>query len=66
MSLFNNGLKEAAIINIGRPESKRHFFKRVLHLIKDPRGVCFIPEPRVAPADRPVAAAAARSKSERG
>ena len=42
--LFEMGLKDAAIINIGRPETKHRYFKRVLHLIKDPRGVCFIPD----------------------
>jgi putative ATP-binding cassette transporter len=43
ISLFNAGLKDAAIINIGRPETQHRFFERVLHLIKDPRGVCFVP-----------------------
>jgi vitamin B12/bleomycin/antimicrobial peptide transport system ATP-binding/permease protein len=43
ISLFNAGLKEAAIVNIGRPETQHPFFTRVLHLIKDPRGVCFVP-----------------------
>jgi vitamin B12/bleomycin/antimicrobial peptide transport system ATP-binding/permease protein len=65
VSLFNAWVKDAAIINIGRPETKHHVFKRVLHLIKDPNRGCFIPEPRVASANRPVAAAAAaRSKAE--
>jgi vitamin B12/bleomycin/antimicrobial peptide transport system ATP-binding/permease protein len=45
MNLFNTGLSEAAIVNIGRPETKHHYFKRILHLIKDPHGVCFIPDP---------------------
>jgi vitamin B12/bleomycin/antimicrobial peptide transport system ATP-binding/permease protein len=39
--LFDNELKDAALINIGRPETKAHFFKRVLHLVKDPSGRCF-------------------------
>jgi putative ATP-binding cassette transporter len=43
ISIFNAGLKEAAIVNIGRPETQHPFFTRVLHLIKDPRGVCFVP-----------------------
>jgi vitamin B12/bleomycin/antimicrobial peptide transport system ATP-binding/permease protein len=43
ITLFNAGLKEAAIVNIGRPETQHPFFTRVLHLIKDPRGVCFVP-----------------------
>ncbi|MBV9129078.1 MAG: ABC transporter ATP-binding protein/permease [Verrucomicrobia bacterium] len=42
--LLEVGLKEAAIIYIGRPETKHRYFRRVLHLIKDPRGVCFIPD----------------------
>jgi putative ATP-binding cassette transporter len=42
--LFEVGLKDAAIINIGRPETKHRYFKRVLHLIKDPQGVCFVPD----------------------
>jgi len=45
MSLFTTGLHRAAIVNIGRPETKHHYFERVLHLVKDPRGVCFIPDP---------------------
>jgi vitamin B12/bleomycin/antimicrobial peptide transport system ATP-binding/permease protein len=45
MSLATTGLRQAAIVNIGRPETKHHYFKRVLHLVKDPRGVCFIPDP---------------------
>ena len=43
-ALFNDDLKETAIIHIGRPETKDHFFTRTLHLIKDPRGSCFIPD----------------------
>ncbi|MEY2616991.1 MAG: vitamin B12/bleomycin/antimicrobial peptide transport system ATP-binding/permease protein [Verrucomicrobiota bacterium] len=51
INLFNAGLKDAAIINIGRPETQHRFFERVLHLIKDPRGVCFVPSlDPVAPA----------------
>jgi putative ATP-binding cassette transporter len=55
ISLFNAGLKDAAIINIGRPETQHRYFKRVLHLIKDPRGVCFIPDPAAVSAERPEA-----------
>jgi vitamin B12/bleomycin/antimicrobial peptide transport system ATP-binding/permease protein len=44
ITLFNAGLKDSAIINIGRPETKHPYFQRILHLVKDPRGVCFIPE----------------------
>jgi putative ATP-binding cassette transporter len=48
ISLCKDGLKDAAIIYIGRPETKSHFFTRVLHLIKDPHGNCFIPRLSVA------------------
>jgi putative ATP-binding cassette transporter len=41
--LFNNELKEAALINIGRADTRAHFFKRILHLVKDPTGRCFLP-----------------------
>jgi putative ATP-binding cassette transporter len=52
ISLFSARLKDATIINIGRPETKHRFFTRVLHLIKDPRGVTFIPDPGTAPTGR--------------
>jgi putative ATP-binding cassette transporter len=57
ISLFNAGLNNAAIINIGRPETQHRYFKRVLHLVKDPRGVCFVPDPNAA-ASQSVAAGA--------
>ena len=44
IGLCKDQLRDAAIIYIGRPETKSHFFKRVLHLIKDPHGTCFIPD----------------------
>jgi vitamin B12/bleomycin/antimicrobial peptide transport system ATP-binding/permease protein len=44
INLFKDRLKHAAILNIGRAETKEHFFTRVLHLIKDPKGTCFIPD----------------------
>jgi len=44
ISLCKDRLKDAAIIYIGRPETKSHFFTQVLHLIKDPHGSCFIPD----------------------
>jgi putative ATP-binding cassette transporter len=44
INLFKDRLKHAAIVNIGRAEGKEHFFTRVLHLIKDPKGTCFIPD----------------------
>jgi putative ATP-binding cassette transporter len=48
LNLLNDELKDAGIINIGRPETKSHFFTRVLHLVKDPQGRCFLPDFRVA------------------
>jgi putative ATP-binding cassette transporter len=44
IGIFKDGLKAAAVINIGRPETRHPFFKRVLHLIKDPDGRCFMPD----------------------
>jgi putative ATP-binding cassette transporter len=46
ISLIQDGLKDAAVINIGRSEAKSHFFKRVLHLTKNPLGRSFIPNSR--------------------
>jgi vitamin B12/bleomycin/antimicrobial peptide transport system ATP-binding/permease protein len=43
LRLLNDELKDAGIINIGRPETKSHFFTRVLHLVKDPDGRSFLP-----------------------
>ena len=60
ISLIQDGLKDATVINIGRPEAKNHFFKRVLHLTKNPLGRCFIPDLGVTLADRPMAAPTAR------
>jgi putative ATP-binding cassette transporter len=48
LRLLNAELQEAGIINIGRLENKIHFFTRVLHLVKDPQGRCFLPDLRVA------------------
>jgi ABC-type uncharacterized transport system fused permease/ATPase subunit len=58
ISLCQDRLKDAAIIYIGRPETGSHFFTRVLHLIKDPRGSCFIPRLSVASDGQPMAASA--------
>ena len=58
ISLFRDGFKDAAVINIGRPEAENRFFERVLHLIKDPHGQCFIPKLSVTFADQPMAAPA--------
>jgi putative ATP-binding cassette transporter len=60
ISLLRDGFKDAAVINIGRPEAENHFFKRVLHLIKDPQAQCFIPKLSVTSADQPMAAPAVR------
>jgi putative ATP-binding cassette transporter len=48
LGLLNDELKDAGIINIGRTETESHFFTRVLHLVKDPQGRCFLPDFRVA------------------
>ncbi|MBV8416731.1 MAG: ABC transporter ATP-binding protein/permease [Verrucomicrobia bacterium] len=48
LRLLNDELNDAGIINIGRPETESHFFTRVLHLVKDPQGRCFLPDLRVA------------------
>src|SRR3984885_11395946 len=56
ISLLRDALKNATVINIGRPEVNDHFFKRVLHLIKDPDGRCFIPNLSVTFADQPMVA----------
>ena len=53
MGLFTTSLQQAAIVNIGRPETEHHYFKRLLHLVKDPRGVCFIPDPTKQDVTRP-------------
>lgn len=55
-SLFEEELKSAAIINIGRPETEHPIFTRVLHLVKDPRGTCFIADVRVGTTGRSMAA----------
>jgi putative ATP-binding cassette transporter len=59
MSLFDDGLTHAAIIYIGQPEIDNHFFTRVLHLIKDPHGSCFIPDHSAADSGPPIAVPAA-------
>jgi vitamin B12/bleomycin/antimicrobial peptide transport system ATP-binding/permease protein len=48
IDLFDKALKDSAIINIGRPGVKSHFFTRVLNLIKDPHGRSFTPNLRAA------------------
>jgi len=44
IGLFNDKLKETAVINIGRPDRDRSFFTRVLHISKEASGRCFKPE----------------------
>jgi vitamin B12/bleomycin/antimicrobial peptide transport system ATP-binding/permease protein len=56
VNLFKDRLKHTAILNIGRAETKDHFFTRVLHLIKDPKGTCFIPDLSAAAAREPTVA----------
>ncbi|MGH6856354.1 MAG: ABC transporter ATP-binding protein/permease [Methylocella sp.] len=38
LDIFGQELAEAAIVNIGRADTQRGFFTRVLHLIDDPEG----------------------------
>jgi vitamin B12/bleomycin/antimicrobial peptide transport system ATP-binding/permease protein len=54
IALFRDELKAAAIINICRPETQNPLFRRVLHLIRDPQGRCFMPD---LAADQPMAVA---------
>jgi putative ATP-binding cassette transporter len=61
IGLCKDRLKDAAIVYIGRPETKSHFFTRVLHLIKDPHGSCFIPDVNAAQGGPPAAGPAASS-----
>ncbi|MBV9273142.1 MAG: ABC transporter ATP-binding protein/permease [Verrucomicrobia bacterium] len=44
VSLLKDELKDTAVINIGRLEKIDHVFTRVLHLIKEPSGRCFVPD----------------------
>jgi hypothetical protein len=41
---LEDGLKDTAIINIGRLATNSRFFTRVLHLHKNPNGRSFLPE----------------------
>jgi vitamin B12/bleomycin/antimicrobial peptide transport system ATP-binding/permease protein len=60
INLLEDELKDAAIIYIGRPETETQFFTRVLRLIKDPRGRCFIPDLSLTSARGSAAAPAVR------
>ena len=42
-SLYKDRLQGASIINIGQPDTNNRFFMRVLHLVRDAEGRCFIP-----------------------
>jgi putative ATP-binding cassette transporter len=48
IKLFADGLRGTAVINIGRQETDKSYFTRVLHLTKDPNGLCFVPDLSVA------------------
>ena len=43
IGLLDNELKNTAVINIGRSATNDHFFSRILRLIKEPPGNCFMP-----------------------
>ena len=60
IGLIQDGLTDAAVINIDRREAQNHSFKRVLHLIKNPLGRCFIPGIGVTGDGRPLAEPTAR------
>jgi putative ATP-binding cassette transporter len=58
LDIFGQELADAAIVNIGRADTQRGFFTRVLHLIEDPKGE------RLAPfAGIPVAVQPAKQKA---
>ncbi|MBV8102748.1 MAG: ABC transporter ATP-binding protein/permease [Verrucomicrobia bacterium] len=44
IQLLNSEMKDTAVINIGRAASNDHFFTRILKLIKEPAGRCFMPD----------------------
>jgi vitamin B12/bleomycin/antimicrobial peptide transport system ATP-binding/permease protein len=46
LTLFNEELNNPGIISIGRQDKSGRFFTRVLHLVKDPQGRCFLPSLR--------------------
>jgi vitamin B12/bleomycin/antimicrobial peptide transport system ATP-binding/permease protein len=66
ISLFSTSLKDAAIVNIGRPETRHRFFQRTVHLIRDPSGVCFIPDPNAASAGKPEEVANRQKEKDEG
>jgi vitamin B12/bleomycin/antimicrobial peptide transport system ATP-binding/permease protein len=45
LDIFGQELAEAAVVNIGRANTQRGFFTRVLHLIEDPEGERLAPRP---------------------
>ena len=57
---YRDALKNATVINIGRPEVDDHFFKRVLHLIKNTDGRCFMPNLSVTFANQTMVAPVGR------
>jgi putative ATP-binding cassette transporter len=42
IGLFQDGLRDTAIVNIGRPGAKNYLFTRILHVMKNPHGRRFI------------------------
>ncbi len=58
LDVFALELAGSAILNIGRPDTQKGFFSRILHLIDDPKGEklnpCLVPgpaEPRASPSE---------------
>jgi vitamin B12/bleomycin/antimicrobial peptide transport system ATP-binding/permease protein len=45
LDIFGQELADAAVVNIGRANTQRGFFTRILHLIEDPEGQRLAPRP---------------------
>jgi putative ATP-binding cassette transporter len=45
LDIFGQELADAAVVNIGRADTQKGFFTRVLHLIEDPKGQRLAPRP---------------------
>jgi putative ATP-binding cassette transporter len=61
LDIFGQELAEAAVVNIGRADTQKGFFTRVLHLIEDPEGQRLAPRPGT-----PVSVQAAKQKVPAG
>jgi putative ATP-binding cassette transporter len=61
LDIFGQELADAAVVNIGRANTQRGFFTRVLHLIEDPEG-----QPLAPCVGTPVLVQAAKQKVPAG